>query len=70
MHVDEKVLVAGQDSLMTVRHLTIRGTNFEIDRALGELARERHGISLTKARAVPVYAQARHSYFRRHYPIH
>ena len=70
MHVDEKVLVAGQDSLMTVRHLTIRGTNFEIGRALGELAQERHGISLAKARAVPVYARARHSYFRRHYPIH
>jgi hypothetical protein len=32
------IVVGGTDSFMTVRHLVIRGTNFEIGRALGELA--------------------------------
>jgi predicted choloylglycine hydrolase len=55
---------------MTVRHLTIHGTNFEIGHQLGKLAIERYGQSLDHYEANPVYARARRVYFQRNYPVH
>ena len=43
MRVTERPLFHDPDSFMTVRHLTMHGTNFEIGRRLGELAIGRHG---------------------------
>ena len=55
---------------MTVRHLVVRGTNFEIGRQLGELAIRRYGKTPADYAAQPVYARARRLYFQRNYPIH
>lgn len=35
---DERVVCGGADSFMTVRHLTVRGTNADIGRAIGQTA--------------------------------
>lgn len=55
---------------MTVHHVAIRGTNFEIGRALGELVRKRYGKSRIDHTADPMYARARRVYYQDHYPIH
>ena len=55
---------------MTVRHLRINGTNFEIGHKLAELALERYGQSPDDYAADPLFTGARRDYFRRHYPIH
>ena len=55
---------------MTVRHLTVRGTNFEIGRRLGELAMQRYGTSPADYVSDPLYVRARRVYFQRNYPIH
>jgi Acyl-coenzyme A:6-aminopenicillanic acid acyl-transferase len=70
MYAHEKVFFEGTDSFMTVRHLTIRGTNFEIGQQLGKRAIERYGYSPERYRANPLYAKARKAYFRHNYPIH
>ena len=58
------------DSFVTVRHLTMHGTNFQIGHKLAELAIERYGRSPTHYTANPIYARARRMYFQRNYPIH
>ena len=58
------------EGFMTVRHLAVRGTNFEIGRRLGELAIQRRGKSPADYVANPLYARARRAYFQRNYPIH
>jgi hypothetical protein len=55
---------------MTVHHLTLRGTNFEIGRRLGELAIQRHCKSPGDYSTNPVYARARRLYFQHNYPVH
>lgn len=70
MRITEKSFFEGSDNFMTVRHLTVRGTNFEIGRELGEMAVERYGQSPARYAADPTYARARRVYFQRDYPIH
>jgi hypothetical protein len=69
MHTVIKTVVGGTDSFMTVRHLVIRGTNFAIGRALGELAVGQYGQTLADYAADPIFARARRRYIKRHYPI-
>ena len=70
MHVTERVFFDESNNLMTVRHLTVHGTNFQIGQELGKLAMERHGRSTVHFIANPLYAKARRMYFQRNYPIH
>ncbi len=70
MHVNEQTFFDGPDSFMTIHHLTIRGTNFQIGQKLAELAIERYGQSPSHHIANPVYAKARRIYLQRNYPIH
>ena len=70
MHSNEQNLFNELDSFMTVHHLTLRGTNFQIGQKLAELAMERHGQSIADHTADPVYAKAQRVYFQRNYPIH
>ena len=58
------------EGLMTVRHLKVHGTNFEIGRRVGEIAIQRHGKTSADYLASPLYARARRIYFQRNYPIH
>lgn len=70
MYSKETTFFGGDDSFMTVHHLTLRGTNFQIGQHLGKLASERYGKSLTDYKANPLYARARRLYFQHNYPIH
>lgn len=56
-------------SFMTVRHLTMHGTNFAIGQQLGELARERYGTVPERFRGDPRFARARRAFLERTYPI-
>jgi predicted choloylglycine hydrolase len=70
MNTGEKTVLSGSESFMTVRHLMLRGSNFEIGRRLGQIARERYGQEPSRYAADPTYATARRVYFQRNYPIH
>jgi hypothetical protein len=65
-----ETVIGGDDSFMTVRHVTLRGTNFAIGHALGQLAIGQHGDALVAHAADPTFARARRRYFRRDYPVH
>ena len=66
-----EVILNTRESFMTVRHLLIKGTNYEIGKKLAEIAMERHNFCLeTAAVSDPVVARARRTYFARNYPIH
>lgn len=43
--VKESVIAGSPDRFMEVRHVVIRGTNFEIGRAIGQIARE-NGVTV------------------------
>jgi hypothetical protein len=68
--VREQVYFGAPGDFMTVRHLTIHGTNFEIGRTLGALAVERYGQTADNLVADRVYARARRVYMQQHFPIH
>lgn len=68
--LDEQVVCGGPEDFMTVRRLRIRGTNFEIGRTLGMVARERYGQSADMYRTDPIFVRARRHYYQRNYPIH
>ena len=70
MRVTGQTFFERPDDFMTVCHLTLRGTNFQIGRKPGELFVERYGGSLARFAADPVYARAPRVYFERNYPIH
>jgi hypothetical protein len=69
MDIDEQVICGGPGDFMTVRRLRILGTNFEIGRAIGNIARERYGQTPGLYRTEPDFGRARRQYFQCHYPI-
>ena len=70
VRVREQVYFGEPGDFMTVRHLAISGTNFEIGRTLGALAVERYGQAPDDLVAERVYVRARRAYMQRHFPIH
>jgi Acyl-coenzyme A:6-aminopenicillanic acid acyl-transferase len=69
MSMQEQTFFGGPDDFMAVRHLRIRGTNFEIGHALGTLAIARYGRGPDHLAARPLFARARRIYTQRHFPI-
>ncbi len=69
MYADEKVYFGGHDDFVTVRHLTLRGTNREIGRKLAGLAARRYGMRAAHFEADPLFTRARRTYLQRNYPI-
>ncbi|MHC4695276.1 MAG: C45 family autoproteolytic acyltransferase/hydrolase [Planctomycetota bacterium] len=65
----EKAVAGGPADFIEVRHITLRGSNFEIGKKLAEIGRFRHGTG-----PIPGYSrrqtQAQLRYLRRYYPIH
>ena len=55
MKVDEQTHFGRPGDFMTVRHLTIHGSNFEIGQTLGKLAIERYGRTPANFAAIPIY---------------
>ena len=70
MMVQEQIYYGRPGDFMTVRHLTIRGTNFEIGHTLGSLAVERYGRTPAHFAGNPLYVRARRLYMQRNFPIH
>ena len=71
MEQTETTIVDGTQHHVHVRHLVLRGTNFEIGRALAEVGIQRHGRSADRhLRSDPRYVRARRAYIRQAYPIH
>lgn len=65
----EKVVAGGPSDFMEVRHLVLRGSNYDIGRKLAEVARQRHAVALTPSRD-KLRTRAERTYFQRNYPIH
>jgi Acyl-coenzyme A:6-aminopenicillanic acid acyl-transferase len=66
----EKTFFSRPESYMTVRHLAIHGTNFQIGRQLGQIARERYGRTSEHVRGDSLFASARRTFMQHNYPIH
>lgn len=71
MEQQEKTVIDGTQHQMHVRHLRLRGTNYEIGRTLGEIGIRRHGRRAeAHLRSDPRFVRARRQYIRKAYPIH
>jgi hypothetical protein len=67
--IREDRVVAGSDKdFMEVRHLVLKGSNEAIGRTLGEIARERHHVSLLPGQD-PLRVRAQRHYFEKNFPI-
>jgi hypothetical protein len=67
--IREDRIVAGSDKdFMEVRHLVLKGSNEAIGRTLGEIARERHHVSLLPGHD-PLRVRAQRRYFEKNFPI-
>ena len=62
------VLQNEKDNYMQVRHIVLKGSNKDIGKALGEIARREYKATLIKY-AAPIYAKARLQYMKTNYPI-
>lgn len=69
MQFEENDILADPAGFMHVRHLLLRGTNFEIGRALAETAVRNHGFSVERCRAREGVIRARRDYLARTYPV-
>jgi hypothetical protein len=69
MQSTERTYFGEPDDFVTVRHLTIQGTNYQIGHKLGELAVERYHRSPADFTADPPFAAARRAYLKRNYPV-
>lgn len=67
--VSESVVAGGPKDYLEVRHLVLRGTNAEIGKALGEIAKERLKVPLGQG-VEPLRTRAQRKYFERNYPAH
>lgn len=71
MEQRERTIIDGQQNQMYVRHLTLRGTNYEIGYRLGQMAIQRHERDAeTHLRSDPRYVRIRRQYLQQTYPIH
>ncbi len=68
LEFSEKVVAGGEKDFMIVRHLKLAGTNRQIGKKLGEIAKTRHGVTLNPTD--PTALQARREFYRRNYPNH
>ena len=64
----ETVIAGGPDKFAEVRHIVLRGSNFEIGREVGELAKK-DGVSIAPS-GNQTLNRAKREYMAAHYPIH
>jgi hypothetical protein len=65
---EDRVIAGGAKDSLEVRHLVLRGTNEEIGRTLGQLAKERYKVQPTPS-PDPLRTRAQRHYIQKHYPI-
>ncbi|MDO8872983.1 MAG: hypothetical protein Q7V05_09680 [Methanoregula sp.] len=64
---NEVILPKRSGEYMEVRHIVVRGTNEEIGRVLGDIARKDFGSGLSRY-ASPLYGRERQEYMKNNYP--
>ncbi|HLV81528.1 MAG TPA: C45 family peptidase [Chthonomonadaceae bacterium] len=69
LEFSEKVIAGGSQDFATVRHLVLKGSNVEIGRKLGEIARQRHKTVPEPSRD-PIITRCRRHYFQQNYAAH
>ena len=65
----ERPIIADEDAFVTVRHVRIDGSNFEIGRRLAELGKTRHGYQPSQPEDKQLAAE-RLEYFQEKFPAH
>jgi hypothetical protein len=70
MSTSERCFFGQAGDFLTARELVIRGTNFEIGRAVGRLATERYGRQSDDFACDPLFGSARRNYMQARFPIH
>ena len=65
---EDRVIAGGPTKSLEVRHLVLRGTNQQIGKALAEIAKERYGTRLERAKD-PMRQRAMREFLARNYPI-
>jgi predicted choloylglycine hydrolase len=63
----ETVIAGGPDQVVEVRHVVLKGSNFEIGQKIGELAK-RDGVRITPSKET-ILNRAKREYMARNYPI-
>ena len=63
----ETVIAGGPDKFVEVRHVVLQGSNFEIGKKIGELAK-RDGVRMTPSKDT-ILNRAKREYMARNYPI-
>jgi hypothetical protein len=69
LYTQETMFIGGEENFATVRHLVVRGANYEIGKHLAEVAKARHDLHKGTI-ADPRVNRARRFYSQRNYPIH
>lgn len=68
LNYNENVVLCSPENSLEIRHLILKGSNYEIGRKLGELARERHFIEKTPAED-RLRTRCQRIYLENNYPI-
>ncbi len=66
---NELLLKKSPSEYMNVRHIVLEGSNRDIGKALGDIAREDYGVTGFLPFASDLYAGAQRDYLQRNYPI-
>lgn len=69
LQFQETIVTGSPRDFMEARHLVLRGSNYEIGRKLGEIARERHHVRKAPG-ADPLRTRCQRRYLEKNYPIH
>ena len=64
----ETVIAGGPDKFAEVRHVVLEGTNFEIGKKFGEIAK-RDGVSVARSEN-RILSRAKREYMAKNYPVH
>lgn len=69
LNFNESIILSSAGSSLEVRHLILKGTNYEIGKKLGEIARERHGIEKEPTENL-MQTRCQRIYLENNYPIY
>ncbi|GGG13873.1 C45 family autoproteolytic acyltransferase/hydolase [Paenibacillus aceti] len=70
LYVNEQQLSLGTDSFMTVRHLTLKGSNYEIGQHLAAMAQTRYNIHIPSKPQQALPNRCQRKYILDHYPLY
>ncbi|WP_120464284.1 hypothetical protein [Paenibacillus aceti] len=70
LYVNEQQLSLGTDSFMTVRHLTLKGSNYELGQHLAAMAHTRYNIHVPSKPQQALPNRCQRNYILDHYPLY